>query len=576
MLVPITQQFTSYWKRQSTARQITVIALILTAAILIPVLVTWATTPSYVVAYSGLSEADASQIVLKLDDNAIPYQIKSSGTIMVPSEQVYTTRLLMAREGLPKDSTVGYELFAGNTLGMTEFSQKINYQRALEGELERTIGSLSAVKAVRVHVVTPAKTLLSSEQTQTTASVTLQIAPGQVMDGTQVRAITHLIASSVEGLKPENVVVVDGDGNMLADGTGTVGDPTLTAKNSQRTAEQQYALELQKRVQTLLDKILGPNKSVVQATVEMDWTQREVTSNTFEPTTIALRSSQKINELSSNNAGTTGGVPGAAANLPTPVPTAAVTSGSSNYQRAEETLNYEVSQVQSHEVITPGKINRVSVSVMVDNITDPVQLDSIKAAVQVAAGVDTARGDQIVVESYAFDRTAYDAMAADLANQAQQELYMQIGIAVGAAIIILALLFFVLRMINNMRNASKETWRPVLRPVGEMAALQGAGAGFGSMPQIAANEMPDLSAVMMSRLEESNNPNPPSSKSAPEPEPEPEPEENSVILQLNSRLNRQAISEDEQRARVISRLTEENPATVAEIIQIWLNEAKKG
>ncbi len=562
MLVPITNQFTSFWKRQPLSRQITIIALVAAAAILIPVLISWATTPSYVIAYTGLSEADASQIVVKLDDNSIPYQIKNNGTILVPSAQVYTTRLLMAREGLPKSSTVGYELFSGNTLGMTEFSQKINYQRALEGELERTIGSLSNVKSVRVHVVTPAKTLLSTDQTNTTASVTIQIAPGQSMDATQVRAITHLIASSVEGLKPENVVVVDGEGNMLADGSGTVGDPNLATKNSQRTAEQEFALEVQKRVQTLLDKILGPNKSIVQATVEMDWTQREVTANTFEPTSIALRSSQKVNETSSNGASSVGGVPGASTNLPTPAPTTAASSGAANYNRTEETLNYEVSQVQSHEIITPGKINRLSVSVMVDNITDQAQLDSIKAAVQVAAGLDAARGDQIVVESYAFDRTAADALTADQAKQAQQDLYMQIGIAVGAALILLLLLFFVMRMINNLRNASKESWRPVLRPVAEMAALQGA-EGMGNMNQMTGPRQASQTPVLPENPE-------------PVPAVSPAQEEENVILQIRSRALNSTNSEDEQRARVISRLTEENPATVAEIIQIWLNEAKKG
>ena len=145
MLVPLTKQFTTYWKKQPPARQITVVALILTAMILIPVLVSWATSPSYEIAYSGLSETDASQIVAKLDASSIPYQLKNTGTIMVPSDKVYTTRLLMAKEGLPATSTVGYELFSGNTLGMTEFSQKINYQRALEGELERTNRCLCTV-----------------------------------------------------------------------------------------------------------------------------------------------------------------------------------------------------------------------------------------------------------------------------------------------------------------------------------------------------------------------------------------------------------------------------------------------
>ena len=284
MLTTIQQQFNSYWKKQSLGRQVTLAALVLAIAILTPVLVNWAGAPSYSVAYSGLSEADAAQIVQKLDDNSIPYRLKNSGTIEVPNDQVYTTRLLIAREGLPQSSTVGYELFSGSSmLGMTEFSQKVNYQRAVEGELERTIGSLEAVKAVRVHLVVPEKSLLSSNQSLTTASVTIQVTPGNVLDNSQVRAITHLVASSVEGLKPENVAVVDSNGNLLASGSGTASENNLTIKDDQRAIEQAYALEVQNRVQTLLDKILGPNRSIVQATVEMDWTQREVTSNTYSP-----------------------------------------------------------------------------------------------------------------------------------------------------------------------------------------------------------------------------------------------------------------------------------------------------
>lgn len=553
MLVTIQQQFTSYWKKQSLGKQITVASLFLAALVLVPVLINWASTPSYVVAYSGLSETDAAQIVQKLDDNNIPYQLKNTGTIQVPSDQVYSARLLMAREGLPQSSTVGYELFSGTAmLGMTEFSQKVNYQRAIEGELERTIGSLEAVKAVRVHLVTPEKSLLSSDQALSTASVTIQVSPGHTLDVTQVRAITHLVASSVEGLKAENVVIVDSEGNMLADGMGSESKTGASTKDDQRAIEKAFAVEVQKRVQTILDKTLGPNRSVVQATVEMDWTQRETTSNSYAPTEVAIRSSQKINE-SSTSGGTTGGVPGAASNLPTPVATAAGT-GSSTYQRSEETLNYEVSQVQSHEIIAPGKVNRISVSVMVDGISDQVQMDSIKSAVQAAAGIDTTRGDQIIVESFAFDRTASDALSADLAQQQQQELYLRIGMSVGAALVVLALLFFILRMINNVRNASKESWKTVLRPVGEMAALQ-QNDYAGPALQLQA----DLSTAL-SRLAEQNKQSD---------------ENKDVVVQLSSRNQPATASEDEQRARIISRLTEENPATVAEIIQIWLNEGKK-
>ncbi len=556
MFSSLQQQFMAYWKRQSLGKQITMVSLILAAAILIPVLINWANTPSYSVAYSGLSETDAAQIVKKLDENNISYQIKNSGTIMVPSDQVYSVRLLMAGDGLPASTTVGYELFSGSsTLGMTEFSQQVNYQRAIEGELERTIGSLDAVKAVRVHLVLPEKSLLSSDQPLTTASVTIQVNPGRTLDSNQVRSITHLVASSVEGLKPENVVVVDTQGNMLADGTGS-NEADLSQKDDQRAAEQAYDAEVQKRVQNILDKILGPNHSVVQAAVEMDWTQRDVTSNMYEPTAVAIRSSQKVNETSTNGGTSTGGVPGAASNLPTPVATTTASANGSSYQRSEETLNYEVSQVQSHEITAPGKVSRLSVSVMVDNITDQAQLDVIKSAVQAAAGIDSTRGDQIVVQSYKFDTTTTDALAADLAQQQKQQQMIQIALISGAVLILLVLFFFIFRTVNNLRNASKESWTPVLRSVSEMVALQG-GYYSPALPQA------NMNAAAL-----------PAARTA-TPQAAPKTENEDVVVQLRSRSQSATATEDEQRARIISRLTEENPATVAEIIQVWLNEGKK-
>ena len=556
MFSSLQTQFTSYWKRQSLGKQITMVSLILTASILIPVLINWANSPSYSVAYTGLSEGDAAQIVQKLDENSIPYQLKNSGTIEVPNDQVYTVRLLMAREGLPQSSTVGYELFSGSsTLGMTEFSQQVNYQRAVEGELQRTIGSLDAVKAVRVHLVLPEKSLLSTDQALATASVTIQVNPGHTLDADQVRSITHLVASSVEGLKPENVVVVDTEGNMLADGSGTETDMSSSQKDEQRAAEQAYAVEVQKRVQSILDKILGLNRSVVQATVEMDWTQREVTSNLYQPTEVAVRSSQTINE-SSSNGGTNGGVPGATSNLPTPV---ATTTGSdaSSYQRSEETINYEISQVQSHEIIAPGKVNCLSVSVTVDGVSDKAQMEVIQSAVEAAAGIDSKRGDQIVVQSFDFDTTSVDAMNVELENQQKQQQYIQIGIAAGAVLILLALFFLIFRMLSNLRNASQESWKPVLRPVSEMVALQNPYAG-NVLPQTPDVNLPAIAA-----------------QSANVQTPAPKPENEDVIVQLRSRSQSSTANEDDQRARIISRLTEENPATVAEIIQVWLNEGKK-
>ncbi|HEX2980461.1 MAG TPA: flagellar basal-body MS-ring/collar protein FliF, partial [Anaerolineaceae bacterium] len=283
MLAPLQQQATTFWQHQSKPQKITLIVLVVTAIVLIVVFLSVANKPTYAVAFSNLSEADAGQIVQVLEEASIEYKLRDSSTIMVPTDQVYDVRLRMAREGLPQSSSVGFELFSGNTLGMTEFTQRVNYQRAMEGELERTIGSLDAVNAVRVHIVTPEKTLLAEEQAPTTASITIENKPGQSLDQAQVRSITHLVASAVEGLDPERVVIVDTEGNMLASGAGEGEGADVAQTDTRRAAEIAAAGEVQKKVQALLDSVLGPNRSVVQANVVMDWTQRETTAQTFNP-----------------------------------------------------------------------------------------------------------------------------------------------------------------------------------------------------------------------------------------------------------------------------------------------------
>ncbi len=552
MMVPLQNQFLSYWKKQSQSQRIVIISLLLAALILVPVLINWANTPSYSVVYSGLSEADAAQIVQKLDESRIPYRLRDSSTILVPSNQVYEVRLRMAREGLPKSGTVGYELFSGNTLGMTEFTQKVNFQRALEGELERTIGSLEAVEAVRVHVVRPERTLLSSEQAPTTASITIKERMGQALDAAQVRAITHLVASSVEGLQPENVVVVDSNGNLLAGGGHEVG--SLSAQtDSQRAAEQAAAAEIRKQVQLMLDRTLGPNRAVVQAAVAMDWTQREIVSSTMEqqPTPV-VRSSQKIVENYTTAGAVEGGVPGADSNLPTPLPLVTGENGAMTYSRSEETINYEVSQVEAREVQAPGRISRVSVSVMVDGL-DAQSVETVRAAVAAAAGIDETRGDQVVVQSMPFDRTYYEQQAAEMAQAEQTNLYIQIGLAVAAVIFLAALIFFFSRQIRQLRAATAQAWQPVMMPAGELAALQAqAAAPLGQIaaPEAAAAKLPPMTAQRAALNQKTED----------------------VMVELSSRFTPVNTAEDEQRAKVVSRLAEESPATVAEIIQLWLNE----
>lgn len=545
ILNPLREQFLAFWKRQSRLQRGLLIALVVAGVAASAAFLTWANTPTYAVAFSGLSEADAGVIVEKLTEAGVTYQLKDGGTILVSSDQVYEVRLSMARQGLPQNGTVGFELFSGTTLGMTEFTQRVNYQRALEGELERTIGSLTAVQGVRVHIVTPEKTLLTSDQLPTTASITLQFQPGQSLEASQVRAITHLVGASVEGLKPENVVVLDVNGNLLASGSAETAEARAAAhSDDRRAAEAAQAAAIETKVRELLDTVLGPNKSVVKASVSMDWTQRAITTQAIDPATTAVRSSQTLTETYNADGFAVGGVPGALANLP-PLTTTTSISGTEGayYWRQENTTNYEMTSVESHEVVAPGQIEQISLSVMVDGITEAQRLESLRTVIAAAAGLQDARGDTLAVESLAFDRTYYEAQAAELQQQDQMELYFQIGLAVLAVLVLAGLLWYVQRLLNNLRLASAEAWTPVLMPAAALAsgtpAATPLGAGTSAAPG-AATPLPAPTPLFM-----------------PEPiQPQPSPQ-------------------DEQVERLIVRLAEENPTTVAEVIRMWLSEDEK-
>jgi flagellar M-ring protein FliF len=554
MLTQLRNQFGAFWGKQSKVQRIVLITLVALVLVLVPLFMVWASTPTYAVAFNGLSETDAASIVEKLKENGTLYQLRNSNTILVPSSQVYDVRLQMASAGLPQGGTVGFELFSGTTLGMTEFTQRVNYQRALEGELERTIGSLNTVDAVRVHIVTPEKTLLASEQVAPTASVTIKEKPGASLDTAQVTSITHLVASAVEGMQPENVVVVDVNGNMLASGDTSSDANSSAQSDSQRVAETLAARELQRKVQDLLDKSLGPNKSVVQTSVTLDWTQREKTTQSYDPITAAIRSSQDVTETYTTTNTTLAGVPGATSNLPTTVAGGTTTNGGNvNYNREESTKNYELTQIESHEVEAPGAVKRIALSVLVDGVTDAQQLATLKNVIAAAAGIDQTRGDLLAVETLAFDHTYTETQAADLAASQKNDLYFQIGTAVAIVLALALLMWYIQRLLANLRLRNAEAWTPILRPVAEMA-LPGAMGSMG--PSLVGREMPAMPQIDSSIA-----------RVAPEPV-LPEPKQ----IQL-PKIDIPALSEeDEKLAEILQELADREPANVASIIQLWLSE----
>lgn len=542
-------QITGLWKRITPVQRIVVGVATIIGIALIGAYVWWASSPDYAVAFTGLSEADAGAIVEKLKTQAIPYRLRDAGTVLVPAAQVYDVRLSMAKDGVPAGSTVGFELFNTNSFGLTEFSQKVNYQRALEGELARTIESIGTVKAARVHIVVPAQTLYTDQQKPTTASITMQLKPGKQLDAGQVQAITHLVASSIEGLKPQNVVIVDSSGQLLSAGFKSENDLGFGLSDDQRVAQRKYETLIENKVQDILTQVLGPNKSIVRVTAYLNWDQSETTAKTFSAP--VLRSSSVISETYSGSGAVPGGIPGASSNLPGGAPsyqTTITNTTGTNYVRSETTNNYEVNGAQTRTVIAPGQIKKLSVSVMVDNVTDEKIKTALTNVVTLAAGIDATRGDQVALQSIQFDRSYFKQQTADIASQQQQDLYAQIGIWIALGIVILVLLWFTQRVLNNLKlRAGQDVWTPLIgEPTAQQALQSAATAAAALRPPAATNAL---------------------TASAEEKVKAPPSYQNITIAATQSMP-----PEIERMQKVIIRTVEQRPAITAQVIRLWLEE----
>ncbi len=558
MLNQLQAQALGIWSRTTPTQRIVAGVLVVTGLALIGAFTWWASVPTYGVAFTGLTDADAGAIVEKIKAQNIPYRLESGGRILVPTSQVYDVRLSLAKDGLPGGSTVGYELFNSNTLGLTEFSQKVNYQRALEGELARTIESIASVKSARVHIVIPEQALFADQQQLTTASITVYLKPGERLDAAQVQSITHLVASGVEGLKPENVVIVDTEGQMLSAGFQADGVAGLSLTDEQRAAQRKYEAGVEAKVQDMLSQALGPNKSIVRVSAVLGWDKVETTTQSFDPTPI-VRSSSVITETYSGSGALPGGIPGTSSNLPagtSPTYQTVITdTAGAGYQRSETTNNYEVSSTQMHTVTAPGQVQKLSVSVLVDGVTDAQTLESITQIATLASGVDAARGDQVTVQSLAFDRTSLQQQAADMKSAEQLDLYVRLGTWVAMAIVFVAVLWFIQRLLANLRlRAGQDVWTTLLAPAGARPALAGAGAP-ASAARLSAG--PAAAAAIA----------PPTPQSA------------ALALEAAGLAAAAAppmsSPELDRLQRAVTRMVEERPSVAAEAIRIWLDEDER-
>ncbi|HEY7999071.1 MAG TPA: flagellar basal-body MS-ring/collar protein FliF [Pseudolabrys sp.] len=375
------------------------------------------TTPQMVPLFTDLSAEDSGSIIKDLERQGIAYQIKNDGAIvMVAKDNVARLRMKLAENGLPKGGGVGYEIFdKSDALGSTTFVQNINHLRALEGELDRTIRGIDRVQAARVHLVLPDRPLFSRDKADPTASIVLKVRG--TLEPQQVRAIRHLVATAVNGLKPERVSVIDETGKLLADGAAPDNPLEGIGADDRKAA---YEKRLRSQVEAIVSSVVGPGRARVEITADFDLNRVTQTSDKFDPDGRVVRSSQ-TREESSATAGDAKGPVSVGNELPgagKPAEgSAGNTSGDQNH-KTEEIVNYEISRITKTEVTEAGRVNRVSAAVLVDgNYTkndkgevayqprSKEEIDHIAALVRSAIGFDAKRGDQVEVVNLRFAET---------------------------------------------------------------------------------------------------------------------------------------------------------------------------
>ncbi len=449
----------------SMTRKLSLVGVAAVSILLFTLIIIQARVADYSLLFANLPSRDAAEVVEWLKDRRIPYRLEGGGNmIMIPADQVYEVRLELAGSGLA-DGGVGFEIFDTQSFGMTDFTQKVNYRRALQGELTRTITSLAPVEAARIHLALPEKRLFREQQQPATASVILKLAAGRTLREAQVQGIVHLVAGSVEGLEPEYVTVVDSNGRTLSNNRDNEapGPATPGMLGFQQTLESR----LEHRAQTLLERALGIGNALVKVNAQIDFDQRERVEESLDPRGAVVVSEQTMTEEGGRQVA--GGVPGVVANLEEGAAGAVTNIPSS---RTEEVVNYELSKVVSKTVQSVGTVQNLSVSVLVADrvapggageapVTTPrtaQEIQELEQMVRSALGINDARGDVISVVSMPFESSFVDMSMPE--PSVVDRVYPLLPVIRYALLAIAALLVYLLLvrpLVRTLRTASVQT-----------------------------------------------------------------------------------------------------------------------
>lgn len=445
------------WNDLSAAQRAVVVAFVALAIVVGTFTAMIASKPRMAVLFSGLESEDAGAIAQKLNDEKVPYELSGdSRTISVPADKVYDMQMKMAVQGLPQGGSAGFELFDKSTFGMTEFTEKLNYQRALQGELARTICQLRPVLSARIHITIPQDKVFESEQQPAKASIALKLRRGTPLGDEQIGGIVHLVSSAVEGLKPQDVEVIDQDGNVLSESMASGGNGGMLTAN-QTKMKRQFENEVAQNLQSMLARIVGQEKAVVRVSADMNFDQKQTTSETFEPApgNQASANTQSgpspagvmLSQETSSEVYNGGVVPPAV--IGNTNRTAA--SAGDKYNRATTTAQYQVSKKTEATVVSPGQVTRLSVAVLVDKSVSGLQISNIRQAVEAAAGVNTTRGDQVTVQAVAFDTSSQKQVDKEMAAASRNDLISTVAKNAGAVILLVGFLVVLKSIVTGIR-----------------------------------------------------------------------------------------------------------------------------
>ncbi|CAI9399274.1 flagellar basal-body MS-ring/collar protein FliF [Nocardioides sp. T2.26MG-1] len=407
--------FTSFTLGQQVVAVVGTMAILLAAFMVFR----WVSTPDYAPLYSNLAASDASAIVDELDSQGTPYKLANGGsTIMVPRDSVYSTRISLSGQGLPEQGSAGggdgYSLLDNQDISTSEFQEQTDFKRAMEGELASTIEAVDGVSTAVVHLALPPAKVFADEQDPPTASVLIDTAAGATFEPQQVQAIVHLVASSIDGLDPDNVTVADSSGKVLSSSdAGALGAST---RDQQVTTFQQQTSQ---RIQAMLDRVLGPGNSTVQVTADLDFDKSVSESTTYGKNAKAPLSSSSSTEKYDGPAGgsSSTGVVGPDGQMDSFGTTA---NGKSSYVKESQTSDNAVETTVEHRETAPGSVNSLHVGVVLDTVAaQGLNATDVQDLITAAVGINPNRGDTVQVTTMPFDRTADKAAAAELAAAAK-------------------------------------------------------------------------------------------------------------------------------------------------------------